>query len=87
MKAHIWSAGLSSRRKCELVAVGREMAEPIERCCRTMRDDPLIGGSLPRRHPGRQLEPCGPKGKVIRDRRAGEVVYAMGHALKDGAVG
>jgi hypothetical protein len=87
MKAHIRSAGLSPRRKRELMAVCREVAEPIERCCRTMGDEPLFGVALPCRHSGRQLEPCSPKGKVIRDRRTGEVVYAMGHTLEDRTVG
>ena len=33
------------------------------------------------------MEPCGPKGKMIRNRRAQEVVYAVGYAFEDGVVG
>ena len=60
MKPYVRSSGLAPLRYGELVSVGGQVAEPIQRRSRSVRDNALIRGSLPGRNSGCKLKPCCP---------------------------
>jgi hypothetical protein len=57
MKADVLAAGLLAGRKGELVDVGREVTETIERGRRAMRDHALLGSAFPYGDCRAELEP------------------------------
>lgn len=61
VEANVGSAGLPSARKDEVVAVGRQVAEAVESCGRTVRDNGLFRAALPAWGVRGELKPCSAK--------------------------
>lgn len=87
MKPYVGSSGLAPLRHGELVPVGGQVAEPIQRRSRSVRDNPLIRGSLPGRNSGCKLKPRCPQVHVVRRRNSGQAIDARSDALENRAVG
>lgn len=83
----VGTPGLTPRRKGELVPVGRKMTEPVQLRRRTVRDDSLSRYPLPCQGVRGELKPRGPQVKMVRQRRADEMIYTVGDTLQHSAVG
>jgi hypothetical protein len=73
---------LSATGQREFLAIGRKMAESIDRRRRAMRDDPLFCSATPHRDLGCKLEPGRPEFDVIRWGTSSYEVDAVGNPSK-----
>jgi hypothetical protein len=60
VNADVRTAGLTALRERELVSVGGEVPQGVDRRRRPVGDDTLLGCPLPRREVGSELEPGSP---------------------------
>ena len=80
-------ARLPPLRQRELVPVCGQVAKTVQRCGGPVGYDPLIRRPLPRRNLRRELEPRGPKAKVVRRRCPSQAVNAVRNPVKDARLG
>ena len=82
MEADIGPPGLLPARKGELVPVGRQVPQTVERGRGPVGNNALRWRPFPRPDPGFELEPRGPQGQVIWLRRAGHPVHPVRNTVK-----
>ncbi len=83
VQTHIGPARLTPLREHELVHIGTEVANPIQRRSRRVRDHRHIGraDTLPCWRTGIELKPCRPQPKVIRLSRPSDPVDTVRDTL------
>jgi len=87
MEPDVRPTRLPPLRKRELVPVCGQVAKTVQRCGGPMGYDPLVRRPLPRRNLRRELEPRGPKAKVVRRRCPSQAVHAVRNPVKDARLG
>lgn len=83
VETDIRPVGLSPLRQREVVPIGRQVTETVHGGRRSMRDDALVGSTLPRGNIGGELKPRGAELDVVRDRCSGQVIHAVRDSLQD----
>jgi hypothetical protein len=83
VNADVRTAGLTALRERELVSVGGEVPEGVDRRRRPVRDDTLIGCTLPRREVGSELEPGCPQVQVVGNGGGDHPVHAVRNPFEE----
>jgi hypothetical protein len=83
VNADVRTAGLTALRECELVSVSGEVPQGVDRRRRPVRDDTLIGCTLPRREFGSELEPGRPQVQVVGNGGGDHPVHAVRNPFEE----
>lgn len=83
VEPYVGAARLTARRDRELVAVGGQMSEAVERGGRPVRDDTFGRSAFPGEFLGSELEPRGSQVHMVGNRSAGKPVDAPRHSFED----
>lgn len=87
VKTDIRTSRLPSRRKREVVAIRRQVADPVQGRGRSMRHHALLGLTLPRRRVGHELQPSRAELEVVRGWCDFQAIHAVGDSLDEILVG